>query len=409
MNGMLRLPRQVLFGAGALRATGPATRPLGSHAFVCTDPTIAASPAAERALASLQDAGVSVRTFAGTAPDVPLSCVEACLDQARRGPVDLVVGLGGGSCLDMAKIAALLLSHPGPIERFYGENRVPGPVLPVVAIPTTAGTGSEVTPVAVVSDPGHRLKVGVSSPLLVAALAICDPEATLGCPPSVAAFAGIDALVHAVEAHCAPARENPWDAFPGDVFRGRDILSAPFALRAVKLIGGSLERAVSDVDDIEARESMMLGSLCAGIAFAHAGTASAHALQYPIGAATGTPHGLGVGLLAPFALQAARPNADVALAEIASAFGVSDGTDDPPGAAIDEIQRLAAAVGVPGSLRALGVDADALAGYARDAAGIERLVRNSPRPMGEDDLLEILRAAWSGDRRGLTTTQASAP
>ena len=143
----------------------------------------------------------------------------------------------------------------------------------------------------------------------------------------------------------------------------------------------------------------MLGSLRAGIAFAHQGTAAAHALQYPVGAATGTPHGLGVGLLAPFTLAAGRPQADVDLQAIALALGVA-GTDDDAGAAILEIERLAHAVGVPDSLAALGVSKNDLSFFARQAVGIERLIRNSPRPMGEADLLDVLESAWSGVVQG---------
>jgi len=398
LDATLRMPRRVLFGRGALAAAGRAVGDLGRRALVCTDETILATPAGERLLASLAAAGVEARVFAETTPDVPLSCVEACVAFARREPVDFVVGFGGGSCLDLAKVVALLLSHEGEeLERFYGENQVNGPVLPVVGIPTTAGTGSEVTPVAVVSDPRRRLKVGVSSERLVPAVAICDPEATIGCPPSVTGFAGIDALVHAVEAYCAPPRHNSWDAYPGDVFRGRDPLSADYALRAAAHVGAALERAYAHGDDVDARERMLFGSLCAGIAFAHAGTAAAHALQYPIGAATHTPHGLGVGLLAPYTLQAARPHADAALAELAGALGVAGGGDDAE-ATIAEIERLGRAVGVPASLAEIGVALETLPGYAADAAGIERLVRNSPRPVGAPELLAILRAAWSGNR-----------
>lgn len=396
------MPREVLFGAGALAAVGPAARRIGSSALICTDPTIAASSTAAIVRAGLEQAGVRTAEFAGAEPDLPLACVEEALAAAQGRRFDVIIGLGGGSSIDLAKAVALLSVDPGPIERFYGENRLRGPVLPVVAIPTTAGTGSEVTPVAVLSDPGRRLKVGVSDQRLVPEVAIVDPVATLSCPRSVTAFSGVDALTHAVEAWCAPWREQPFSSYPGNVFRGQEELSRHYALAAIERIARSLERACEHGDDLDARSDMAYASLCAGIAFAHAGTASAHALQYPVGAATRTPHGLGVALLLPYTLQIARPAVDEALSSVAAALGIGE-CEDRAGAAIDEIERLVRAVGVPSSLAEIGVARSELPHFAKDASEIERLVRNSPRPMGVAELLAVLEAAWAGDRVQLSS------
>jgi alcohol dehydrogenase len=330
--------------------------------------------------------------FAEVEPDLPLATIDRCLTSVAGREIDLVIGLGGGSCIDAAKIAALLLQHPGPLERYYGESAVPGPTLPVIAVPTTAGTGSEVTPVAVVADPGRRAKVGVSSRRLIPRVAICDPKLTLSCPPSVTAFSGIDALAHAVESCTALARPRAWDRYPGEVFQGKTVFSDQYALAAVRAIGGALERAFADGDDLDARERMLYGSLCAGIAFGNAGTAGAHALQYPIGAATSTPHGLGVGLLLPYVLRYTREACSSELEEIAGALGVDRSAD----AAITEIARLAAAVGVPRTLAEIGVHEDDLPDFAEQAAGVARLVSNSPRPLDVGGLLSILREAFDG-------------
>jgi alcohol dehydrogenase class IV len=388
-SAFLQLPRRVVFGTGALAALATEARALGASALVCTDPNIAATDGFARALALLADAGIETRVFADTPPDIPPAAVAACLDVARGFAPEVVIGVGGGSSLDMAKVVALLLRHPGPLETYYGENGVPGPIVPVVAVPTTAGTGSEVTPVAVVSDPGRRLKVGVSDPQLVPSVAICDPELTLTCPPGVTAHAGIDALMHAVESYLAPPRETDWAAASHDVFRGRSALTAPYSLAAIREISGALERAVSDGSDREARARMLSGSLRAGIAFGHAGTGGAHALQYAVGAATGTPHGLGVGLLAPYVLAYVAPAAERELADIAAAMGVPD--------AIAEVARLLDAIGVPRTLRQLGVAQVDLPQLADDAATVQRLLRNSPRPLDRDALLDILGHAWSGE------------
>ena len=398
LNSVLRLPHRVLFGNGAVETAGGLVASLGRHAFVCTDPAIAATETAAKVRASLEAAGVAVREYAATEAELPLSCLDECVATAAAGPVDVVIGLGGGSCLDIAKGTALLLSDPGSIRRFYGENQVTSEVLPIVAIPTTAGTGSEVTSVAVFADPERALKVGVSDPHLIPTIAICDPQATVTCPASVTGFSGVDALVHAVESYCAPARENPWSSYPGDVFRGREPLTRHYALQALDHIATALERAYNDGADLGAREEMLFASLCAGIAFAHAGCASAHALQYPVGAATHTPHGLGVALLLPYTLEIARPEADAALGDVAAALHAPDTGADRATAAIDEIERLTHAVGVPLSLKEIGVTPNDVGPFAIDGLGVTRLVRNAPRPMTEEDFVKVLEAAYAGDR-----------
>jgi alcohol dehydrogenase len=397
MNSILRLPRQVLFGRGVTSVVGDALRDMGRSVFLCTDANVEASGIASPVVDSLLASGFAVRTFAGAVAELPLSCVEACMREARRGPVDVVIGLGGGSSIDLAKVTAILLSYDGPIDRFYGENMVPGPVAPIVAIPTTAGTGSEVTPVAVVADPSRALKVGISDPRIIPTIAICDPELTLSCPPAVTGFSGVDALVHAVESFCAPRMVNDWSPYPGNVFRGHNELSRGYSLVAIERIERSLERAYADGGDLAARIDLAFASLCAGISFAHAGTATAHALQYPVGAATNTPHGLGVGLLLPYTLENARPDVDADLLDIAKALGLT-GNGDLAGAAVDEIERLIHAVGVPTSLKEIGVQPGSLATFASEAMGISRLIRNAPRQMSELRCLRVLEAAWSGDR-----------
>jgi len=212
VRGILRLAPETLFGRGAIASLAPLAASLGRHALVCTDRNIAAQPGIAAALAALAGTLESCTIFAAVEPDLPVATIARAVAAAAAAghEIDVVVGLGGGSCLDAAKTTALLLRHSGPLERYYGEGAVPGPVAPIVAVPTTAGTGSEVTPVAVVADPARRLKVGVSSPHLIPRAAICDPELTLSCPPSVTAVSGIDALAHAVEAFTARVRPRDW-------------------------------------------------------------------------------------------------------------------------------------------------------------------------------------------------------
>src|SRR5690606_6529491 len=252
----------------------------------------------------------------------PVDHVAAAAEAARGFAPDVVVAWGGGSALDLGKLLALLLVHPGPLADYYGEHRVPGPVLPIVAVPTTAGTGSEGTPVAVVSDPDRELKVGVSDAALIPRVAIVDPELTIGAPAPVTAYAGIDAIVHAAESFTAAPRDPVWSD-PLPIFVGRNRFSSLLALDALAAMGDALPRAVRDGGDLEARERMAWGSLLAGLAFGSGGTHLSHALQYPIGALTHTPHGLGTGLLLPYVLEACAPQTADRLAAMAGALGVA--------------------------------------------------------------------------------------
>lgn len=397
---VLRAPRTTLFGWGAIESAGPVTAELGGAALVCTDEAVIGTASGRELVASLERAGVRCEVFAGTLPELPRPNLDECLERARSAGAEVLVGFGGGSAIDMAKVTALRLAEDGDLDDYVGEGRIPSAIAPVVGIPTTAGTGSEVSPVTVISDREGRTKLGISSPRLVPRAAICDPAATLSCPPGVTAHSGVDALVHAVESYLAGPREADWSEYPGPVFRGANPLTAPLALSAAGLIAGSLERVLADGSDRAARASMLMGSLQAGISFSQAGNGAAHALQYPIGARTGTPHGLGVGLLAPYVLQYVLPRAERPLARVAGVLGV--GAADSPGqAAVDEIARLVAAAEIPGTLAGLGVRREEVAGLAREAAGIDRLLRNSPRTLGPEDLERILEAAWSGNREQL--------
>ncbi|PKH37097.1 alcohol dehydrogenase [Nocardioides alpinus] len=403
MLGVLRGPQQVLFGAGQRHALGAVTAALGSRALICTDARFGATAEFAGLVRLLEEAGVHVTTYAEVLPDVPVHQVSECAELAARMAPEVVIGMGGGSCLDLAKAVAVLLTHGGQPSDYYGEFRVPGPVLPVVALPTTAGTGSEVTPVAVLTDPSRVSKVGISSPYLIPHAAICDPELTLGCPPGLTASAGADALSHVIEAFTAVRRPVSAELATERVFVGKNELTDTFALLGVRLIAGSLHRAWSSPDDVGAREAMMLGATAGGFALGTAGTAAAHAIQYPVGALTHTPHGIGVGALLPYVMEFNRPARIPELAVIALAMGASADAspEDLADQAIDRVATLLASVGVPSTLAELGLPQDRLRWTAEQAMGAERLVANNPRPLDVDALEHIVRAAHSGDRAAL--------
>ena len=234
--GVLRLPREILFGSGQSAAVGKVASRHGSRALVCTDARFATTDAFAAVMDALTSASIDIRIDATVEPDVPYDSVGRSVERARDFGAELVIGIGGGSCLDMAKCAALLLSHGGSLRDYYGEFKVPGPTLPVIAVPTTAGTGSEVTPVAVISDSSRTLKVGISSPYLIPAAAICDPDLTMTCPPGLTAVAGADALTHAIEAYTALERGGDADLPQKHVFVGKSALSDHFALLAIRLL-----------------------------------------------------------------------------------------------------------------------------------------------------------------------------
>jgi alcohol dehydrogenase class IV len=306
--------------------------------------------------------------------------------------------------MDLAKAAALLITHGGRPDKYYGENKVPGPLMPVIAIPTTAGTGSEVTPVAVLSDTERQTKVGISSPHLIPKVAICDPELTVTCPPTLTAVSGADALTHAVESFTAARREPTPRLSVDNVFVGKNVLSDQFALLAITNIWQSLHRAYVNGADIEARERMMLASLAAGCSFGTAGTAAAHAIQYPVGNDTHTAHGAGVASLLPYVMEYNRPESTVAYAAIARAVGL-----DRPGKTdeqlsfevIDAIAALLDSVGIPRTLKDLGLAENRQDWTAQSAIGIARLVNNNPRKLDLEGMRQITRAAFSGDRLSL--------
>ncbi|WP_018899469.1 iron-containing alcohol dehydrogenase [Rhizobium sp. 2MFCol3.1] len=396
----LRLPQEILFGKGQRHALATVAARLGRRALVCTDERFAATSVFAELVSALEAASVAVLIYDGVQPDVPADSVSVCVEDARTFDPEMVIGIGGGSCLDMAKCAALLLTHGGQLKDYYGEYKVPSPIIPVLAVPTTAGTGSEVTPVAVISDSERTLKVGISSPYLIATAAICDPELTMTCPPGLTAVAGADALTHAIEAFTAARRGVDHSLAQKHVFIGKSALTDHFALLAIKLLGRSLEKACKDGSDEDARADVMMGALAAGCAFGTAGTAAAHAVQYPAGALTHTAHGLGVATMMPYVMNYNLSASVTEMSQIGAALGLgTSGLDERQlaVAAIEEIRRLFAAIGITATLADLGLAADKLDWTAEQAFNIDRLIKNNPRPFDLDAMKRLVKAAYDGN------------
>jgi len=390
---------QVLFGPGAVRQLGEVAGRLGARrVLIVTDPILAKNGILDRVREPLAAGGVTVETFSGGEPEPSLRAAEACLAAARPFRPDALLGLGGGSNMDLAKIAATVLAHGGKARDYVGDDRIPGPVSPLICVPTTAGTGSEVSAAAVLTDADNQMKVGVLSNFLRPRVALVDPLLTLSCPPHVTADSGIDALTHAIEAYTA-VDNAAFPLPPGErtVYQGKHPLGDALAEKAIALIGAHLRRAVADANDLEAREGMALGALLAGLAFSNVGVAAVHALEYPVGGAVHCAHGRGNGLLLPYVMRFNLQARTREFATIARLLGEEvAGLDEPSAAqrAVAAVERLRSDIGIPGRLRDLGVREEQLRPFAEKAFGIKRILRVNPRPVTVEDLEAILRAAW---------------
>ena len=306
------------------------------------------------------------------------------VEAGHAGGVTGVIGFGGGSSLDVAKLASLLLGSGEDLDAAWGVAQAKGPRLPLALVPTTAGTGSEVTPVSIITV-GEEEKRGVSSPVILPDIAVLDPELTLGLPPAITAATGVDAMVHAIEAYASKnANNNP--------------LSRMLARQALQLLGANIEAAVFGGGNIEARGSMLLGSMLAGQAFANSPVAAVHALAYPIGGTFHVPHGLSNALVLPHVLRFNAPDAAPLYAEIAADacphLAGEEGTQGRCAAFIEELAALARKLGMQTRLRDVGIGQEHLAKMAADAMKQQRLLVNNPRPVEEADCLAIYRAAW---------------
>ncbi|QIE47295.1 iron-containing alcohol dehydrogenase [Pseudohalocynthiibacter aestuariivivens] len=357
---------------------------LGTDVLFITDPGLRKLGLCNGALASLEAAGITVTVFDQVEADPSRATLEAATAAGGAAQVTGVIGFGGGSSLDVAKVAALLLGSGENLDGAWGVGQACGPRLPLVLIPTTAGTGSEVTPVSIITV-GAEEKRGVSTPILLPDIAILDCDLTLGLPAPITAATGVDAMVHAIEAYASTnANNNP--------------LSKMLAREALRLLGTNIETVVAEPGNAEARGAMLLGSMLAGQAFANSPVAAVHALAYPIGGTFHVPHGLSNALVLPHVLRFNAPVAYGAYAEIAAdAFphlAEIEGRQVRCAAFIDALADLSQRLGMQTRLREVGIPETALNKMASDAMLQTRLLVNNPREMSEQDALAVYQAAW---------------
>lgn len=361
----------------------PLALPEAAVVFFVTDPGLMSLGLADAALAALEAAGHPVTLFTEIEPDPKATTVEAAASAARAAGAQVVVGFGGGSSMDVAKVVALLLGSDQSLEQMYGVGLARGQRLPLVLVPTTAGTGSEVTPISILTT-GTAEKKGISSPLILPDIALLDAELTLGLPPAVTAATGVDAMVHAIEAYTSRSpNANP--------------VSRALAIEALRLLSANIHAVVANGQDRQAREAMLLGSMLAGQAFANSPVAAVHALAYPVGALFKVPHGLSNALVlaevmrfnAPAAAQAYAELAPVIFPDIDSSRGAQAVTAE----LIDRLAALNAELGLEPGLRSVGIGEDDLDKLASDAMNQTRLLVNNPRDVSETDARAIYAAA----------------
>jgi len=354
--------------------------PGSRRALLVTDNGFLKTGLVDAPIASLKSAGLSVAIYSDVVADPPEAVVLNAVGQARQHETDLVIGLGGGSSMDVAKLIAVLAGSDQELKTMYGIGNVKGDRLPLVQIPTTAGTGSEVTPISIVTT-GATTKMGVVSPKLYADLAILDAELTLGLPSKVTAATGIDAMVHAIEAYTTKHKKNP--------------LSDMLAQKALELLSRNILVACEDGKNLAARQAMLLGAMLAGQSFANAPCAAVHALAYPIGGIFHVPHGLSNSLVLPHVLRFNAPSAAKLYAELADivAPGASGSAEAKTEALIRQMDEIARRTGIETQLRQVGVAESDLDRMADDAMLQTRLLTNNPREVTRADARAIYAAA----------------
>ena len=376
--------RSIICGPGKAAEMGPIARPLlGDRVLLVTDAGLWRSLLLEPCLSSLLASGITVRIFDDVVADPPEAVVLAAVAAAIAHQATGVLAIGGGSPMDVAKLAALLACSGENLADIYGVGNARGPRLPLMLVPTTAGTGSEVTPISIVTT-GDAEKKGVVSPILLPDAALLDPELTLGLPPAITAATGVDAMVHAIEAYASASPNN-------------NPVSRALAREALRLLGANIREAVHNGQNRDARGAMLLGSLLAGQAFANSPVAAVHALAYPLGGHYHIPHGLSNALVLPHVLAFNLPAAAATYGEIAADVFPELGQVPDSNRAerfVESLAELSADLNLPTRLRDMQIGENALAMLATDAMKQTRLLVNNPRPLTEADALAIYRAAW---------------
>ena len=377
----------IRFGSGmSVSSSQEICKILGSNILFITDKDLMSLKLTEPTLNELKKFSSKVEIFEDVEADPSLKTLLNSIEIGKKMKATGVIGFGGGSSMDVAKLTSLILGSDENIEEVWGVSNAKGPRLPLVLVPTTAGTGSEVTPISIITV-GEEEKKGVSSPIILPDVAILDPDLTIGLPAHTTAATGIDAMVHAIEGYASANKNN-------------NPISKMLSVEALKLLGGSIEKAVFDGSNIEARGNMLIGAMLAGKSFANSPVAAVHALAYPIGGTFHVSHGLSNSLVLPYVLRfnSADNKATKDYAELAPYvfpdINTNQGSQAVCSEFIDRMESLSKKLGLPQKLREVNIPKEACIKMAKDAMKQTRLLVNNPREVTEKDALNIYESAW---------------
>lgn len=375
--------KKLITGNGAVNTLKDELSRLGvTKPAVITDKGVSQSGGLSRVTEQLKPNSYLV--YDNIPPEPEISVIENCVAELRGKDVDGIIAVGGGSAIDSAKVLAVSMGHNGKISALFGEDNVASRDIPLVAIPTTAGTGSEVTNIAILSDPVDQLKKGIVSEYLLPDVAIVSAEMTVSCPASVTAASGIDALVHAIESYLSVNASAITDAL---------------AIKAITLIYPALPKAFTDGSDLVARNDMATGSLLAGLAFGNAGVGAVHALAYPLGGRYHLSHGMSNAVMLPHVMKANAEVSQERFVDIGNAMKLDihgRSISESVALVLEAIETICREVEIPAALKHFGIPEEDIPSLAIDASKVTRLLRNNPRTLTVDDIETIYRQAYQG-------------
>jgi alcohol dehydrogenase class IV len=378
-----QMSHKLVMGNGAIAELPGIIRQInGKKPLIVTDKGIVKVGLDRRIKEILKKNDIAFESFEEVEPDPKIEIVLQCLAKAKAENCDVIIGFGGGSSLDIAKVTAVLITNTGDLKSYFGIGNVPQAGIPTIMIPTTSGTGSEVTPIAILSDKNEQLKKGIVSEFLYPTYALIDPELTLSLPPHITAYTGIDALTHAIEAYTNRFAQPFIDTL---------------ALEAIRLIGANLRTAVSDGSNKPARYNMALGSLYGGLCLGSVNTAAVHALAYPLGGMFDVPHGVANSLLLPYVMEVNLESNFTKFANIASAMGEdTSGLNNKMAAqkSLDAVRKISSDTGIISHIRELGIPESAIEPMAEGAMKVTRLLNNNPKTLSIDDVRQIYKNAF---------------
>ena len=379
----ISIPATVRFGPGSVSALGNELDKLRvTRALIIVDPGVYRTGVIQQIKELLPKTLEKVEVFSDVEPEPSLAGLNRRVKELKNDKYDIIIAVGGGSSIDTAKGLSVLLTHGGDGQTYIGTDKIPGKGIPLIAIPTTAGTGSEVTNIAIFSDTEKELKVGMISNYILARAALVDPTLTYSCPPSVSAASGIDALVHAIECYTSLKATSFTDGL---------------AEQAMRLISNNLRNAVLEESNRGAKNSMAEGALLAGIAFGNSGVAAVHAMSYPLGSRFHVSHGVANGLLLPYVMEYNLSANFEKYADIARLLGEPVkglAVDEAAAASIKFVRNLVKLIGIPTRLRDLKVPQGDLEDMAKATMDVTRLLANNPRKLTLDDVRQIWQKAW---------------